>query len=110
MQSLTPSTSISLKSLITTKSPISTNRVGPSRLLVKCVYRFDSANATSNAATTNANVLCGGVGSCRADWQSSCAILASKVASQQQDTEKSGNSDITAVNGHKTLLSLSIFI
>ncbi|KAL7198321.1 hypothetical protein ACSBR2_020762 [Camellia fascicularis] len=103
MQSLSPSTSISLKSLITTKSPISTNRVGPSRLVVKCVYRFDSANATSNAATTNANVLCGGVGSCRADWQSSCAILASKVASQQQDTGKSGNSDITAVNGHKTL-------
>ncbi|THG14508.1 arogenate dehydratase/prephenate dehydratase 6, chloroplastic-like [Camellia sinensis] len=101
MQCLSPP-SISLKSIIGTRTLSPTNRVAPSRLVVQCVYRFDSANAAANSANSN---FCGGVGCNRADWQSSCAILASKVVSQQQDTTvKSGNADnITAVNGHQTL-------
>ncbi|GMP88615.1 hypothetical protein CsSME_00040535 [Camellia sinensis var. sinensis] len=82
MQSLSPP-SISLKSIIGTRTLSPTNRVAPSRLVVQCVYRFDSANAAANSANSN---FCGGVGCNRADWQSSCAILASKVVSQQQDT------------------------
>jgi arogenate/prephenate dehydratase len=99
MQSLAPCPS--LQSIIRTKTPIPTNRVSPSRLVIQCAYRSDSANATNNsaAAATNAN-FCGGVGSSRADWQSACAILASKVVSQQKDTKPTNN---TAVNGHKTL-------
>ncbi|GMP58321.1 hypothetical protein CsSME_00022032 [Camellia sinensis var. sinensis] len=79
MQSLSPP-SISLKSIIGTRT----------------------LSPTNNSANSN---FCGGVGCNRADWQSSCAILASKVVSQQQDTTvKSGNADnITAVNGHQTL-------
>ncbi|KAK6936165.1 Prephenate dehydratase [Dillenia turbinata] len=90
MQALTPTTS--LKSLFQTKRLPNADRVVSTRLLIQCVYRFDSGNLTSS----------GGIGASRADWQSSCAILASKVVSQQ-DIEKSGNADISAVNGHKTL-------
>lgn len=92
MQSLAPCPS--LQSIIRTKTPIPTNRVSPSRLVVQC-----STNNSAAAAAANAN-FCGGVGSTRADWQSACAILASKVVSQQQDTKPTNN---TAVNGHKTL-------
>ncbi|KAK9266393.1 hypothetical protein L1049_025250 [Liquidambar formosana] len=88
MQALSPSPT-SLKSLFKTRPLSHTSRLTP-RLAVQCVYRFDSGNFT-------------GVGSSRADWQSSCAILASKVVSQQQDTEKTGNADLASVNGHKTL-------
>ncbi|XP_052171642.1 arogenate dehydratase 3-like [Diospyros lotus] len=92
---------ICLKSMTGTKSPSTTNRVGPARLLIRCVYRFDSANAPPSSASFNIGT---GAVSTRADWQSACAILASKVVSQQQDTKKSDSSDnITAVNGHKTL-------
>ncbi|OVA04648.1 Prephenate dehydratase [Macleaya cordata] len=58
---------------------------------IQCIYRSDSRNFSV-----------GVVGNSRADWQSSCAILASNVVSQQS-TEKSGNADITAINGHQTL-------
>ncbi|KAA8550224.1 hypothetical protein F0562_001908 [Nyssa sinensis] len=95
MQSLSPSSTTNLKSLIRTRLQSPNYRLGPSRLVVQCVYRSDTANATSG----NFNLNGGGVGSTRADWQSTCAILASKVVSQKQDTEKGGN----AVNGHKTL-------
>lgn len=98
------------------------NRVKPGRLVVHCVYRYDSVNtnvningnSTSSAAAAPPSVnsssfgFAGHVGSSRSDWQSSCAILASKVVSQQQDTETSGGAggNITAVNGHKTNLDL----
>nr|AGH32500.1 arogenate dehydratase/prephenate dehydratase [Papaver somniferum]AXK16191.1 arogenate dehydratase/prephenate dehydratase [Papaver somniferum] len=58
---------------------------------IQCIYRSDSRNFT------------GGIGLNRTDWQSSCAILASNVVSQQPETEKANNSEIAAVNGHKTL-------
>ena len=66
---------------------------------IQCVYRSDSVNFPN------------GVGLSRADWQSSCAILTSKVVSKEQPTEKPGSgtgSDgsadhIAAVNGHKTI-------
>ncbi|XP_052185578.1 arogenate dehydratase 1-like [Diospyros lotus] len=97
MKSLSPSPGVSLKSVFGTSFTNRAYRVSPSPLVVQCVSRSDSAN-------THFNIGSGGGGSARADWQSSCAILASKVVSQKQDTEKSGDSDsITAVNGHKTL-------
>ncbi|CAK9156535.1 unnamed protein product [Ilex paraguariensis] len=103
MQSLSPSSSsITLKSLIRKSSPNWTQRVSPSRLVTQCAHPFDSANGYG-AIAANFNVA-GSIGNRRADWQSSCAILASKVVSQQEDTEKAGGSDnITAVNGHRTL-------
>lgn len=108
MKSLTPSSSgVNLKSLI--RSKIQSHWVFPSRLVIKCAYRFDSSNAAANTGTINTNGApstynAGHVGASRADWQSSCAILASKVVSQQQDTEMSGGAgNITAVNGHKMI-------
>ncbi|KAL3518489.1 hypothetical protein ACH5RR_021078 [Cinchona calisaya] len=86
--------------------------------------RFDSVSTNITSVNTNGspaaapplNANSGGlnlnfyghVGSNRADWQSSCAILASKVVSQQQDTETSGSAggNITVVNGHKANLDL----
>ncbi|PHU03742.1 Arogenate dehydratase 5, chloroplastic [Capsicum chinense] len=92
MQSLTPSSSgINLKTLI--RSKIQSNRVDPTRLIIRCVYRFDSAAVKTNYA--------GHIGGSRADWQSSCAILASKVVSDQQNGGDEDN--ITAVNGHKVV-------
>lgn len=84
MQALSPAPSTNLQYLL---RPRKFNRVAPRQSIICSAYRFDSANAAS------ANVS-------RADWQASCAILASKVVSQQ-DTEKTD--EITAVNGHRTL-------
>lgn len=136
MHSLSSSSGICLKSRfgsITTPAPppppppvlTLSNRVKPGRLVVQCVYRFDSGNANVNvnpppvvngsnssaAPIVNSSSsfgFAGHVGYNRTDWQSSCAILASKVVSQQQDTETSGGAggNITAVNGHKTTLGL----
>ncbi|GAB2274653.1 ADP,ATP carrier protein [Dionaea muscipula] len=73
--------------------------VGPSRLNVQSLYKLDSSSLPSYAAR-------------RVDWQSSCAILASKVfAQQQEDADKTNgrvggggdgnsNSNIAVVNGH----------
>jgi arogenate/prephenate dehydratase len=75
----------------------SLNRFGPTQtrvVTVKCGYGFDYANFTQGY----------GVISNRADWQSSCAILSSKVISQQDDGHNSGNgkenNHVGAVNGH----------
>lgn len=74
------------------------SRVAPTRLSVQCAYRSDSLNFHNS------------VGSSRSDWQSSCAILASKVvSSQEQPDEKSGSADhVAAVNGHKTSVDLDL--
>ncbi|XP_057483340.1 arogenate dehydratase 1-like [Actinidia eriantha] len=99
MQSLSRSQRVSLTSVIRTNSPSYNDRVAaPSRLVVKSAYRFDSASAASNSVNFKFS---GGVGSTRAEWQSTCAILASKVALQQQQEEDTKKS--SAVNGHKTL-------
>ncbi|CAI8592912.1 unnamed protein product [Vicia faba] len=71
---------------IITRPCRSPNRVGvaSTRILIKCAY---------------------GVGSSRADWQSSCAILSSNVSSQEKPSTdiNGGKSDhIAAINGHKT--------
>ncbi|KAF7121033.1 hypothetical protein RHSIM_Rhsim13G0105200 [Rhododendron simsii] len=95
MQALSPSSSIALKSALPTRSPTPTNRVPPSQLVIQCAYRPDWANAAANSNFR-------GVGSTRADWQSACAILASKVVSEQKNDDATGT-NITAVNGHKTL-------
>ncbi|GAB4824755.1 ADP,ATP carrier protein [Ancistrocladus abbreviatus] len=73
-------------------------RPGPSRFVVQCVYRLGSSSQPSFAGSN------GALSASRADWLSFCAILASNVVNQQQDTEKTGGAgNITAVNGHKTL-------
>lgn len=101
MQTLCPPSTVNLNSAIRRRKPSLAHRLGPSKLAIQSVFRFDSANAANTASSSN---YAGVVGASRADWQASCAILASKVASKQQDTEKTGGADnITAVNGHKTL-------
>lgn len=65
----------------------------PKSYTTQCVFKFDSSSPASNKIAFN-----------RSDWQSSCAILASKVVSQQQDTEKIDTSSVNGeVNGHQTL-------
>ncbi|KAI3461325.1 hypothetical protein Pfo_017988 [Paulownia fortunei] len=114
MQSLSPSSAIDLKYITrTVSSPgfgLTHHRVGPVRLVIHCVSRYDSVNANANsyssaAPTPGSNTGAGHVGRARHEWQSACAILASKVVSQQQDTEKSGGGadGVSAVNGHPTL-------
>jgi arogenate/prephenate dehydratase len=100
MQAIAPPTPNNLKSFVRTTRP----RLTPKRLAVQCVYRSDSVNFPN------------GVGLSRADWQSSCAILASKVVSKEQPTEKPGSDSgsggsadhIAAVNGHKTTIDLNL--
>ncbi|KAL7115962.1 hypothetical protein ACP275_04G213600 [Erythranthe tilingii] len=118
MQSLTPAPGVDLKSLIQTGSPpcrrLSHHRIGPGRPVIKCASRYDSANANANYSNSTAapasglNYGSGHVGRGRHEWQSSCAILASKVESQQQDTEKIGGGadGISVVNGHPTTLDI----
>ncbi|CAI9768568.1 unnamed protein product [Fraxinus pennsylvanica] len=90
-----------LNSIIRIASPpprhwLTHTRLNQSRTVIQCVYRFESSKAN---ALGGLNFSPGG----RYDWQSSCAILASKVVSQQQDKEMNGGADgISAVNGHHT--------
>ena len=93
MQALT-SSSPSLNYLYRTRT--SHNRFIPTPTVVKCGYDFEQQSVLN------------GVGSSRADWQSSCAILASKVVSQEKSSgDKNGGSadHIAAVNGHKTAVT-----
>ncbi|XP_057457168.1 arogenate dehydratase 3 [Lotus japonicus] len=87
MQSLSPpSSSTTLNPII--RPQLSQNRV---RFTVKCGYRLEPGSY--------------GVGTSRADWQSSCAILASKVVSQEQSpTDQNGSAadKLATVNGHKS--------
>ncbi|KAK1421642.1 hypothetical protein QVD17_24132 [Tagetes erecta] len=80
-------------------SSISFNRITHSLRPPKQITTIQCV-ATTNPPLTSS----GGIGKSRADWQSSCAILASKVESQQQNTDKSTDADqITVVNGHTSL-------
>lgn len=83
-----PSSSITLKSILPIVSP-----TAPSRIAVQC------------AAANSNNFRSSSVGSTRADWQSACAILASKVVSQQNDNDATDGLT-TAVNGHSKGLDL----
>ncbi|CAM8949618.1 unnamed protein product [Rhodiola kirilowii] len=71
------SSSLDLKSIfnLSSRTP---RYLAPAPSRIHCVYKFDSSYSAA----------------ARSDWQSSCAILASNVASQQRDP---------TVNGHKTL-------
>lgn len=100
MQAIAPSAPTSLKALTGAARP-SHVRLPPNRLVVQSVYRSDSVNFPN------------GVGLSRADWQSTCAILASKVVSQEQPTEKpaagaAGADHVAAVNGHKASIDLDL--
>ncbi|KAJ8750020.1 hypothetical protein K2173_013935 [Erythroxylum novogranatense] len=84
-----------------TRPPLS--RPSPHRVtVIHCIHRPDSVHFVN------------GVGYTRADWQSSCAILASKVLSHQQPTDhtsgdvSSGTDHVASVNGHKTAIDLSL--
>ncbi|XP_047321916.1 arogenate dehydratase 1-like [Impatiens glandulifera] len=84
-------------------SPTPTYRLSPTRLTpTRCVYKFDSPSNVNATPSTGFNFSAGLV-SGRAEWQSTCSILASKVVSQQQDTEKSSGADVANINGHQTL-------
>ncbi|CAN6452367.1 unnamed protein product [Victoria cruziana] len=67
-----------------------------------CVYRPVDQGGSGGGGS----FLSGGggvVGPSRPDWLSSCAILASKVVSQQQEAEKPTALDLATVNGHGSL-------
>ncbi|XP_073063158.1 arogenate dehydratase 3-like [Primulina eburnea] len=103
-----PCTRPDLNSLFrTADTSLNHHRVGLERYVIQCVSRFDSSNPNSAAASiyTGFSFGAGLVGRSRFEWQSSCAILSSKVMSLEQDTEKSngGGDGIAAVNGHPTL-------
>ncbi|XP_039012908.1 arogenate dehydratase 3-like [Hibiscus syriacus] len=95
MQALSPSHNLNSHSIIRRLNRLT-------RLAIRCVYRHDSVQFPN------------GVGSSRADWQSSCTILSSKVFSQDQgsgdNSTPPSNSDhiAAAVNGHKTSLDLNL--
>lgn len=78
MQSI-PATNPTIPALKSKSKPISSL---PRRLPTRAMYRPDTPS--------------------RSDWQSSCAILASKVAvlAQQQEVQKSNGTDLTSLNGH----------
>ncbi|KAL3620167.1 Arogenate dehydratase 3 [Castilleja foliolosa] len=102
MKSLSPSSVIDLKLAAASYPALKSthHRLGPARFLIQCASRYDSNSISSTAQSP------GNVGRSRHDWQSACAILASKVVSQEQDTEKSGgtgNNGQSAVNGHPVL-------
>ncbi|KAI5322577.1 PREDICTED: arogenate [Prunus dulcis] len=97
MQALLPPSSNHLK---ISHVPTRITRLAPTRLaVVKCAYRSDAVHFHN------------GIGSSRADWQSSCAILASNVVSQQPQPppDKPGTADhVASVNGHKTNVDLDL--
>ncbi|GLT82060.1 hypothetical protein SLE2022_004730 [Rubroshorea leprosula] len=64
------------------------------RFAVRSVYRSDSVHFPN------------GVGPNRADWQSSCAILSSKVSAVDQTSADKSNA--AAVNGHKSPIDLNL--
>lgn len=98
-----------LKSLVLPSTrPRLTHRVvnSPNKLVLHCIHRSETFHFPN------------GVASCRTDWQSSCAILASKVVSQEQSSGDSVNggvnhvpsasSSAASVNGHKTSIDLNL--
>ncbi|KAK0603451.1 hypothetical protein LWI29_005116 [Acer saccharum] len=90
MQTLTPPSSYNLnKPLIRTCTRQQPNRICS-------VYRSDSVQFQN------------GIGLSRADWQSSCAILSSKVVSQEQPSSDKSADHVAAVNGHKTSIDLNL--
>lgn len=97
MRAVSPSSPHSLTPLFgATTATARMARSSQSRHVVYCAQRSDCLSFPN------------GVGSSRTDWQSSCAILASKVVSQEQsesaaDPPLPGGADhVAAVNGHNS--------
>ncbi|KAL4304712.1 hypothetical protein AHAS_Ahas16G0005700 [Arachis hypogaea] len=66
----------------------------PTRITVKYGYGFESSSFLH------------GIGSTRTDWQSACAILSSKVDSQNDDSNvAAAGENIAVVNGHKSAVT-----
>ncbi|KAI6669895.1 hypothetical protein NL676_004780 [Syzygium grande] len=97
MQAISPSAPGNLKSLIRPRPAPAPTRMGTA---VRCAFRSDSVYFPN------------GVGHSRADWQSSCAILSSKVLSLEQPAEKGGGGGgadhVAAVNGHRAAVDLNL--
>lgn len=94
MQALSPSPTT------TTPNPLRTRQTNttkltfhPSQLTIRCSSTFPRNGAVSGS---------------RADWQSTCAILSSKVISSQENPNSDSYPNSTTVNGHKTLSLLPI--
>ncbi|CAH8271887.1 unnamed protein product [Arabidopsis lyrata] len=93
MQTISPAFSCDLKSVIQpnlTAKNARYSHVNGKRVSVRCGYRSESFSFPN------------GVGSTRADWQSSCAILASKVVSAENSSSITGGlaDQVAVVNGH----------
>ncbi|KAK4765217.1 hypothetical protein SAY86_026307 [Trapa natans] len=75
------------------RQPVTTVRV------VRCIYRSDPVNFPN------------GIGSNRADWQSSCAILnarSNNISQEDQPTEGGRADHVAAVNGHTSAVDLNL--
>ncbi|KAI3775665.1 hypothetical protein L1987_45414 [Smallanthus sonchifolius] len=109
MQFVAPSSNIAFKSITATPSHTVSHRLAQINNIQCVASRFDASatNAINPPLSSTANNFAsGGIGKSRADWQSSCAILASKVESEQQNADKSTAADkITVVNGHSTSMA-----
>lgn len=80
MNALSPPTPTSISYMVRTRRQ--------TRSVIRCMYRSDPVQFPN------------GIGSSRADWLSSCAILSSKLLSQEPPT--------AAINGHKADMDLNL--
>ncbi|KZV47171.1 arogenate dehydratase 3, chloroplastic-like [Dorcoceras hygrometricum] len=108
-----PCTRPDLNSLLrTADTGLNHHRVRWDRPVIQCVSRFDSSNANSSSASIHTGFSFGAglVGRSRFEWQSFCSILASKVISLEQDTEKrnGGGDGVAAVDCHPALDLVSV--
>ncbi|CAO2814671.1 unnamed protein product [Amaranthus hypochondriacus] len=87
-----PTTSTPPNPLRTRLTPTTKLTYQPSQLTIRC------STFGRNGAVTGS----------RADWQSNCAILASKVISSTQKNSNEKPEEITTVNGHQTLNLLPV--
>ncbi|KAK9079143.1 hypothetical protein SSX86_000813 [Deinandra increscens subsp. villosa] len=106
MQTLVPSSYISIRSITRSLTPLP-DRHRLALTIQATTRRLDSApNATNKAVsvtvTSTKDFTAGGVVKNRTDWQSSCAILASKVVSQESAEKSTGADMINFVSDQKT--------
>ncbi|KAF5727511.1 prephenate dehydratase family protein [Tripterygium wilfordii] len=85
MQTIYPPYTNNLNSLVRTSPHKFTGTGSPARLSVHCISRSDSVQFPN------------GIGYSRADWQTTCAILSSKVVSLDQPTDKSSEENLNLI-------------
>lgn len=84
-----------MSSTITRRKPSLTHRVSSYKLAVQSVYYFNPITNTPTSVNGSNSV-----GLSRADWQTSCAILASKV---KEDKKTSDFISVTTTKDHKAV-------